>query len=164
MSGRTFIFSALIAVLSFAGNVSAEPRTTVIDSLHERHHRLDYAALESQAGGEDELVKDLLSYRPSENAPPYVEMRVVKLLLNYAGRPEVEAYLSECIESPDKLGLARLIAIHLDQVADVKVRERLALKLVARAEKEPRLRPYAETMRQSSDESVRRLAREAFPE
>ncbi len=130
-------------------------------TLMTRHLSTTRDQLETMAGGQDALVKQLLELRHEEHVP-FVGMRAEKLLLQYADRPEVRLALEEDLRAPRYKGLAKAIAIHVDTVPDSAAREGMAKLVIERAKQDPSYMPYARMLRESSDENVRELAREAL--
>ena len=130
----------------------------VLFALSGRHMETTTVQLEEMAGGQDQLVAKLLEYRTKET-PPFVAIRSEKLLLNYAGRAEVQAALEQDVQSPQYKGLARTVAVHLDQVPDAGARQRLARAVVSRAKTESDFTSFAKGLEKSNDEKVREVAK-----
>ncbi len=157
---------ALLCVLSLAfANLSSaqtldDPVTLALGS---RHMTASVDDLLEMAGGEDALVEKLLALRTQES-PPFVGIRAEKTLLQFAGRPDVQAALEQDVESSQYLGLARTVAVHIDTVPDANARQALARKVIQRGSRESGFSAYARNLKQSSDPEVSRLAREALSE
>jgi hypothetical protein len=159
-------FIALLCALSASFCSSAVAQTLddpVTAALGTRHMTSTVADLVELAGGEDQLVEKLLALRTQES-PPFVGIRAEKMLLTFAGRPEVQAALEQDVESAQYVGLARTVAVHIDSVSDSNARQALARKVLSRASRESTFSSYARNLKQSTDPEVSRLAKEALSE
>ncbi len=122
-----------------------------------RHMKMDIKKLEQLAGGEDPLVKRLLELR-TDQTYPYVSVRAEKALLYYSEREEVKQVLLSDLQAPEKKGLARVIAIHLDRVTNQTLKEELAKLAIERASGDKDFIPYARAATsESSDPKLRAL-------
>lgn len=152
------IFSILFAA---PAAVQAAPKGKIFTALSVRH--ADYSAEEliKMAGSEDALVKQLLQFRHDDSVP-FVAVRSEKVLLSFAGRNDVSAALEKDLEDPGMLGLARIIAVHIDSVPNADVRRNLALLAIERSKRENSFLPYARSLKESRDKNVAELARKAL--
>ncbi len=158
------IFSLVLIVTFICCNVSvvsAEASEKLSQVLGARHVTVSRAKLEQMAGGADACVDALLKLRTDETSP-FVGVRAEKFLFNYIDREEVVKALEEDIQSENRAGLARLIAIHLDKVKNAAVRKRLAELAIERGQKNLDFKPYAKVLLESGDTEVKRLAKQAF--
>ena len=134
----------------------------VLMVLSSQHMKMDIDKLEQLVGGEEVLVKRLLVLR-HQGGVPFVSVRAEKLLLHYSSREDVKAALEEDLQSPETKGLARVIAIHLDRVADSALKEGLARKLINLASADKDFLPYARAATiESTDPKLRELGRDAL--
>lgn len=155
------VFSSVSIILAFwVGPAFAQDRDLVKSALMVRHVTVTQDQLEKLAGGEDLLVKKLLELR-LDNAP-FVGVRSEKFLLSYVSRPEVRAALEHDIQSPNTKGLARVIAVHMDHVADAEARQALAKLTLDKAKQDNSFVPYARSLTKSNDPQLRQLARETL--
>jgi hypothetical protein len=169
-SGKQWTFACVIAVLAalgfqpvLAGVASAQGvPDPVLLALSNRDMTATAPELEQLAGGQDALVAKLLAYRTTET-PPFVGIRAEKLLLLYAARSDVKAALESDIGSAKYLGLARIVAVHLDTVPDSVARQVLAKQVIARAKTDADYMRYAKTLQSSSDAEVSKMAKDALP-
>lgn len=159
--GASFCSAVLVAALSVAFSSSvavADEPDPVLFALSARHMNTSVAQLEELAGGKDQLVEKLLTWRTQES-PPFVGIRAEKLLLNYADRNDVSQALQSDVDSGKFRGLARIIAVNIDHVSDSQTRERLARSVLERAKQDQEFKTYARTLQDSTDQRVRELAR-----
>jgi hypothetical protein len=155
---------ALLLALGFQPVLASAQDSTdpVLVALSNRDMTATAQELEQMAGGKDALVAKLLAYRVTE-APPFVGIRAEKLLLLYADRSDVRAALESDISSPQYLGLARIVAVHLDSVPDSVARQALARQVIARAKTDDGYMRYAKTLHTSSDAEVSKMAKDSLP-
>ena len=159
---RNIAFSAFIAAgLVVPGTVRAEgdtPTDRVLKALSGFHVGATPDGLEQLAGGREALIAALLELR-TNNQVPFVGIRAEKMLLSYAGRSDVDQALSADVNSTTNQGLARTVAMHLDRAPSAELRTSLSEQIVNRANREPGFAPFARALTQSSDPSVRAVAR-----
>lgn len=159
-SGIVFAAYILILLVSWIGPTFAQDRDLVKSALMVRHVTVTQEQLLKLAGGEDLLVKKLLELR-LDNAP-FVGVRAEKFLLSYVSRPEVRAAMEQDLQSPNTKGLARVIVVHMDHVADVEARQALAKLALDKAKQDNSFVPYARSLTKSNDPQLRQLARETL--
>ncbi len=169
-SRRSILLGFFIAIAVISSSVfspvpesaraqSRPPISTVEQLLSGRHYGSELKDLIRAAGGEDELVDALLVLR-LKPVPPQLGIRSERALLHFADRAAVFEALESDISDPQRRGLGQIIVMHLDQIRFEVARRRLARAAVERGRKDPQFRPFADTLRKSSDAAVRALASE----
>ena len=163
-SGKKSLLSALagmvfclvqISLMQFASADSVDD--ALLTALSNRDNIPALTELENMAGGKRVLIEKLLNYRTLES-PPFVAIRSEKLLLNYVDDTDVKAVLLKDLSSPELLGLARIITLHLDDISDSATRQEFARQALSRAKADTEFAPYAKALRSSNDEQVRKMA------
>lgn len=149
------LFSALFFQCSVLSAVAESP-DPIATALSARHFSTAAPELEKIAGGVDPLVQRLIALRFSP-MPPYLALRAEKLLLGYADRSDVLGALLEDLESPDRKGLAQLIALHVDQVPSDVSRAKLGAGIVARAKRDESYGSFAKMLADSKDPVLRHI-------
>ena len=150
--------AAVVTVATPGAVLAADATEQVTQALSGYHSSATAAQLESIAGGAGNLVPILLALRTQEK-PPFVAIRAEKLLLGYSNVPEVRAALEQDLQSPQLMGLARVISMHIDTVSDADVRQGLAKLAVARAAQDGEFLPYAKALTQSRHADIRETAK-----
>lgn len=140
----------------------AQSGDAVLWALSARHMNTSVEELEQLAGGPDAFVARLLELRTKET-PPQVGIRAEKILLRYSAREDVQRALEDDVQSPQYKGLARVIAVNIDDVVDTSVRRRLAGHALKRGAEDSSFSPYSRSLLNSKDDGISRMAREAFP-
>ena len=157
-------FVAVVGIAALPSSATADSTESVLKALSGYDSAVTVEGLEKLAGSQDALVASLLVLRHKEDGsvPPYVSVRAERLLLQFAGREDVQAALEEDLQSEQWFGLARIVVVHLDTVSDAAARSRLAKAALDRAAREQRFTTYGRMLRDSSDPEVSRMAREAL--
>lgn len=153
-----FLF-ALLAGPFVCSTASAQSKDQVTLLLSARHLNASPAQLEKMAGGPDALVKKLLGARLKESTP-FLGVRAAKMLLQYTHYPEVLTAIGEDIAAANREGLARVYAVHIDEVREPEARKEIARRLIDRAGSQPAFRPFARIMQESRDPEVAKLVKE----
>ncbi len=138
--------------------VAEDVNTKVANALAGYHFGSSNAALEALAGGRDELIDSLLQLR-TDDSRPFVGIRAERVLVTYADEPRVTQALLDDLGSDQRKGLARTVAIHLENAPNATARAQLGTQAVNRARRENAFRPYVEGMKSSSDSELKRIAR-----
>lgn len=141
------------------------PQGAMADSVKAQlsgyHFTSSVAKLTQLAGGTSALVAELVAIR-HDNETPFAAVRAEKLLLALATEPGVSSALLDDVRSPNFTGLARIVAVHIDEVTEPSVRQQLATTVLSRASSDKTYAPYARSLLRSSDSAVSAAARVAL--
>ena len=155
------LVSAQVAAAQAAPQNQAQNQA-LLGVLSKRHMDETASDLERIAGGRENLIQQLLSFRTYQGLPQ-VGVRAAKFLVSYADVPEVETAIKEDIRSADRNGLARVYAIHVDKISTPESRRRIAQVVLDKAQDQPDYSHFARNLLYSSDGEVKKLAQKAFP-
>ncbi|MCB0345284.1 MAG: hypothetical protein KDD66_09195 [Bdellovibrionales bacterium] len=161
MANRLSLLAVVSALFIWTGTASAAPRGKVYTALSVRHADVSTAKLTQLAGGENQLVSELLTLR-RDDSQPFISTRSEKLLLEFAARDEVSAALEADLRDPEMAGLARIIAVYIDDVPNPEIRRNLALLAIERSKRDSAFLPYARGLKGSKDKAVAEMARKAL--
>lgn len=158
VSARCLVAGAMCLSVTTA---HAEANPKVLSALSQRHFSVTAEDLERTAGGRDALISDLLQLR-TYSGLPYVGPRAAKLLLEYADQPQVQEAIQADFKAPDRTGLARVYAVQVDKIRSSEARASVARMATTRAADDADFVPYAKSLLYSSDDEVKRVAREVL--
>lgn len=159
MGRKLWLWSCVVsAVMANAGSAAAD---SVKPHLGGYHLTKTLEQLTQIAGGTAPLVSELLQLR-HDTQTPFAAVRAEKLLLQLAGQPGVQEALSTDVKNAQFTGLARVVAIHLDDVGEPAVRQALASSVLDRAKTDSGFRTYARSLVASRDAAVSAAARTAL--
>ena len=129
--------------------------------LSVRHESYSRDNLVKVAGSEAALIASLLKLRTQEGLP-YVPYRAVKLLLGYSQYAVVKEAIESDFKSPERRGVAQVVAVHIDKMNDPATRRYIAKMALDEAETDQTFLPYAKALVDSSDAEIRKIARESL--
>ncbi len=159
MRRNTWLAVALAAVASIV------PRSAVADAIADHlggyHLTISLDRLAETAGGRAALAARLIELR-RDNHRPFVGVRAEKMLLALTGESGVPAALADDVHSASFAGLARVVALHIDEVTDPSVRRSLAGAVLERAKTDSGYTTYARALLASTDDAVSSAARTAL--
>ena len=161
-----FLVCGLILSTAIGGKLTcAQAMDSVELELRKRHASAPYESLVEMAGSREALKEQLLLLRNDASMPPYVAVRVQKILLsNYAEDTDVIELFVQDLQAPSRMGLARVITLHLDAIPSKDTRSRLAKVALDRAESDEAFRSVARHLRESADADIQREARQRVSE
>jgi len=137
--------------------------TKLRDALAVRHNVYSKERLVGIAGSEAALIASLIELKAEgDSSLPHVPYRAAKILLGYTSYAVVKDDIEKDLSSPNRRGLAQIVAINIDKVSDLSFRRHIARMALTEAQGDENFMPFAKTLVESSDSEVREIGKEAL--
>ncbi len=127
-----FTFFVFLMPLSSSAEVDINP--AILQELTARHPVFTVESLIELAGGEDELVSQLLLLRLRDK-PAQAAINAEKILLGLSFRKDVQEALLEDVSTEDRFGLGSVVLSRIDDIKDEEFKMNLAKKALTASTK-----------------------------